>query len=90
MEAQNQKVRGVTADVLALASQLRKGTIERALRMSDLELGIRALLPNRSSGTRYDPPQHCVQYATVHFYSDRPSAQLEELYSILKPTLMIT
>jgi len=31
---------GVTADVLALARELRKGTIERVLRMSDLELGL--------------------------------------------------
>jgi hypothetical protein len=52
MEAQNQQLRGVTADVLALASQLRKGTIERVLGMGDLELGIRAVLPDRSSGRR--------------------------------------
>ena len=30
-------------------SELRKGTIERVLGMSDLELGIRHLLANRSS-----------------------------------------
>lgn len=52
MEELNQQLRGVTADVLALASELRKGTIERVLGMSDLELGIRAVLPNRSSGRR--------------------------------------
>jgi hypothetical protein len=52
MKAQNQQLRGVTADVLILASKLRKGTIERVLGMSDLELGIRAVLPNRSSGRR--------------------------------------
>jgi hypothetical protein len=52
MEAQNQQLRGVTADVLVLARELRKGTIERVLGMSDFELGIRAVLPNRSSGRR--------------------------------------
>jgi hypothetical protein len=44
MEKQNQKLRGVTAEVLALASELRKGTIERVLGMSDLELGLQYLL----------------------------------------------
>jgi pyridoxine 5'-phosphate synthase PdxJ len=52
MEEQNQQLRGVTADVLALARELRKGTIERVLGMSDLELGLQALLANRSSGSR--------------------------------------
>src|SRR5271166_371829 len=52
MEELNQQLRGVTADVLTLASELRKGAIERVLGMSDLELGIRAVLPNRSSGRR--------------------------------------
>ncbi len=52
LEAQNQQLRGVTADVLALASQLRKGTVERVLGMSDLELGIRTVLLDRSSGRR--------------------------------------
>jgi hypothetical protein len=52
MEEQNRQLRGITADVLALASQLRKGTIERVLGMSDLELGIRAGLLDRSSGRR--------------------------------------
>jgi hypothetical protein len=52
MDEQNQKLRGVTADVLALARELRKGTIERVLGMSDLELGLQALLANRSLGSR--------------------------------------
>ena len=52
MEKQNHQLRGVTADVLALARELRKGTIERVLGMSDLELGIQALLANRTSGSR--------------------------------------
>jgi len=42
MEAQNQQLRAATADVLALASELRKGTIERVMNMSDLELGLQA------------------------------------------------
>ena len=52
MEKQNQQLRIVTTDVLALARELRKGTIERVLGMSDLELGLQALLGNRSSGRR--------------------------------------
>ena len=50
MAAQNGHLRAVTADVLALASELRKGTIERVLGMSDVELGLHALLTNRQSG----------------------------------------
>ncbi len=50
MEKQNQQLRGVTAEVLALArEQLRKGTIERVLGMSDLELGLQYLLGRQSS-----------------------------------------
>ena len=49
MEEQNQQLRGITADVLALASELRKGTIERVLGMSDLELGLQYLLGRQSS-----------------------------------------
>ena len=49
MEAQNQQLRGVSADVLALAGELRKGTIERVLGMSDLELGLQYLLGRQSS-----------------------------------------
>jgi hypothetical protein len=49
MEEQNQQLRGVTADVLARASELRKGTIERVLGMSDLELGLQYLLGRQSS-----------------------------------------
>jgi hypothetical protein len=37
-------------DVLALAGELRKGTIERVLGMSDLELGLQYLLGRQSSG----------------------------------------
>ena len=39
MDEQNQQLRGVIADVLALAGELRKGTIERVLGTSGLELG---------------------------------------------------
>jgi uncharacterized protein YhaN len=49
MHEQNQQLRGVTAEVLALASELRKGTIERVLAMSDLELGLQHLLGRQSS-----------------------------------------
>ncbi len=52
MEAQNAHLRTVTADVLALACQLPKGTIERVLGMSDVELGLQALLKNQSTGRR--------------------------------------
>jgi hypothetical protein len=45
MDEQNQQLRGVTAEVLTLASQLRKGTIERVLGMSDLELGLHKAQP---------------------------------------------
>lgn len=49
MEEQNQQLRDITADVLALASELRKSTIERVLGMSDLELGLQYLLGRQSS-----------------------------------------
>jgi hypothetical protein len=49
MDEQNQQLRGVTADVLALASELRKGTIARVLAMSDLELGLQYLLGRQFS-----------------------------------------
>jgi len=50
MDEQNQQLREVTADVLALAGELRKRTIERVLEMSDLELGLQYLLGRKSSG----------------------------------------
>lgn len=49
METQNQKLQAVTAEVLALAVELRKGTIDRVLEMSDLELGLKAVLGGRPS-----------------------------------------
>jgi hypothetical protein len=48
LDEQNQQLRGVTAEVLALAGELRKGTIERVLGMSDLELGLQYLLGRHS------------------------------------------
>ena len=52
MEKHNQQLREATANVLTLARELRKGTIERVLGMSDLELGLQALLGNQFSGRR--------------------------------------
>ena len=47
MATQNKQLRDVTADVLALAGELRKGTIERVLGMTDVELGLQSLLGNQ-------------------------------------------
>ena len=44
LEEQNRRLRHVTTEVLALAHELRKGTIDRIMAMSDLELGLQALL----------------------------------------------
>jgi hypothetical protein len=52
MATQNQQLHDVTADVLALARELRNGTIERVLAMSDVELGLQWLLGNRPPPTR--------------------------------------
>ncbi len=52
METQNGHLRAVTADVLALAGELRKGTIERVLGMSDVELGLQALLGSQPHSRR--------------------------------------
>ena len=52
MEKQNQQLRRGTADVLALAAELRKGTINRIMEMSDLELGLQALLGRMPSRHR--------------------------------------
>ena len=69
LEEKNRNLRRVTTEVLTLATELRKGTIDRIMAMSDLELCLQALL-----GTLPPDPRHCVQYATVHFYADGPSA----------------
>jgi nitrogen-specific signal transduction histidine kinase len=52
METQNEQLRAVTADVLTLAAELRRGTIERVMDMTDLELGLQALLGAQPSGKR--------------------------------------
>jgi len=52
METQNGHLRAVTADVLALARELRQGTIERVLGMSDVELGLRTVLGHRPPNRR--------------------------------------
>jgi hypothetical protein len=44
IEVQNQTLRIVTMEVLATARELSKVTIERVLAMSDLELGIEAIM----------------------------------------------
>ena len=44
LEGQNSRLHELTDDVLALAVELRKGTIERVMGMSDVELGLRAVL----------------------------------------------
>lgn len=50
LEEKNRQLRQVTTEVLALAIELRKGTIDRILAMSDLELGRLALLGTRPPG----------------------------------------
>ena len=52
MKAQNGHLRSATVDVLALARELRKGIIERVLGMSDVELGLQALLGTQLPGRR--------------------------------------
>ncbi len=52
MAQQNRQLRAVTMEILALAGGLRKGSIDRIMGMSDLELGLQALLGGRSAGRR--------------------------------------
>ena len=52
MEQQNRKLRAVTMEVLALAGELRKGSIDRIMEMSDFELGLQALLGGGFTGRR--------------------------------------
>lgn len=44
LEEQNRRLRKVTTDVIAIAQELRNGTIDRVMEMNDLELGLAALL----------------------------------------------
>jgi hypothetical protein len=55
MDDQNNRLRQVTMDVLALAAELRNGTIERIMEQSDLELGLQALL-GKPPQTDANPP----------------------------------
>ena len=52
LQEQNRLLRQITTEVLTLATELRKGTIDRIMAMSDLELCLQALLgtlpPGRS------------------------------------------
>ena len=52
MEEQNRQLRAVTMEVLALAGELRKGSIDRIMEMSDFELGLQALLGGGFTGRR--------------------------------------
>jgi hypothetical protein len=47
LEKQNRHLRQVTIDVLTLAHELRKGTIDHIMAMSDLELGLQASSESR-------------------------------------------
>ena len=44
LEGQLERLRAVLSDILALAEELKQGTIERVLAKSDRELGLEALL----------------------------------------------
>jgi hypothetical protein len=52
MDTRNQQLRTVTKAVLELAGELRQGTIERVLGMTDLELGLQTLLGTHPTGRR--------------------------------------
>ena len=52
MDGQNQQLRTVTEAVLALADELHKGSIDRIMGMSDIELGLQALLGKGAASLR--------------------------------------
>ncbi len=52
MGEQNQQLRAVTEEVLTLIRELQKGTIDRIMEMSDIELGLHALLNPAPDTTR--------------------------------------
>ena len=52
IQKENRELRTATADVLALAPELRKDSIDRILEMSDLEIGLQTLLGTPSSARR--------------------------------------
>ena len=52
MEEQNRQLRDATATVLTLSREIRKGTIDRVMEKSDLELGLEAVLRGRPATRR--------------------------------------
>ncbi len=48
LEEQNRRLRSLTTDVIAIAQELREGTIDRVMAKSDMELGIAVLLGQSS------------------------------------------
>src|SRR5271167_4973657 len=52
MEERNRHLRDAITTVLALSRELRKGTIERVLEKSDIELGLEALRGSRPANPR--------------------------------------
>ena len=52
MKEATQHLRAVTTEILALAADVRKGTVDRAMEASDVELGFQALLGNLRPGRR--------------------------------------
>jgi hypothetical protein len=74
MEERNRHLRDAITTVLALSRELRKGTIERVLEKSDIELGLKALLGSRPATPAN--PAHNIAYntATVQFYTVEPSS----------------
>lgn len=50
MAERNEQLADLTDEVLALAKELREGTIDRIMGMSDLELGLMALMGRRPGG----------------------------------------
>ena len=54
-------------------SELRKGTIERVLEKSDIELGLEALLGSRPANPANPAHNIACNTATVQFYTVGPS-----------------
>ena len=52
MEGQNRRLGAITDHVLALVGELRKGSIDQVMRLSDAELGLQALLRGSSHRRR--------------------------------------
>ena len=54
MEETNRELREATTIVLALSRELRRGTIDRVMERSDIELGLEAVLRGRPATRRWD------------------------------------